>query len=295
MTRPVSVGYLMAPPESISASEWLIGPVGHELMANPPNMPGWQYSTDLVVERTLTVDLEQLRQGTALAEADHIQCVITWMSSATGLQGCSKRYQIEGGENHLSVTVPGTETGGSLRLRTVVTAALAPHSDRHPLAAHRPGSILWSDEFTTDLEGDASRFPTEALSFSATGLGGPEVAWRLKVDTSDLDASALSCVRIILNTDNEVYGRLAADPDSPGSQLTQRFLAYDVARQLVVAALAQEELAMVDYERASLGNVLRARLRDYFGDEGDAIEPLRARWAMSPSDLDVELQRFFQL
>jgi hypothetical protein len=121
------------------------------------------------------------------------------------------------------------------------------------------------------------------------------MAWRLKIDTSDLDASALSCVRIILNTDNAVYQRLTADPGGPESNLTQRFLSYDVARQLVAAALAQEELATVEYDRGSLGNVLRARLRDYFGDEGNAVEPLRARWAMSPSDLDAELQRFFQL
>ncbi len=283
MARPVSVGYLTAQPTSVGASEWLVTPTGLEPLANPTHIPNWQYSTDLSINRTLTVDTDELRQATRLESADEIRCLITWTSSATGLQGASEPRTVDAGANHVCATVPGTETGGFLLVQTTISTVPGPTASRSPLAAHRSGSTLWSDEIRIELEGDISRFPTEALSFDATGLGGPQ------------EASALSCVRILLNTDNEVYRRLTETPYSPEAQVTQRFLAYEVARQLVVAALAQGELSTVDYESGSLGNVLRARLRDYFAEEGDAIEPLRSRWTMFPSDIDAELQRYFQL
>jgi hypothetical protein len=178
-------------------------------------------------------------------------------------------------------------------LRTIVSAVIGVPGARHPLAATRSGSILWSDEFQTVLEGSASRFPTEALSFKDYGQEPRDCAWRLDIDTSDIEAPALSAVRIVFNTDHPAYRRLAGAQGDVEAVLTRQFLAYDVARQLVTAALAQPEFKAVDYERGSIGNILRARLATYFGQEGDDVEPLRQRWTSAPSEIDAELQPFF--
>lgn len=295
MSRPISLGYLTPERADIHASDWLVTPGHHTSVSLPTEIQNWQYSTDLLVERIVSVDLGRTREHVGLGRRDGLRCVITWNATSTGLQGASPPRQLRDGSNHVEVLVPGAAVGGTLKLRTVVTADLDPTENRERLAPHRPGSVLWSDDWQVDLEGDASRFPTEVLGFRATGIASESVAWLLQVDTADLDAPALSSVRLILNSDHPVYARLTAEPDGVEAVLTRQYLAYDVARQLVVAALAQEDLKDTEYERGSVGAVLRARLSDYFGEEGRRVEPLRQRWRSAPSEVDADLQSLFPL
>jgi hypothetical protein len=289
------LGYLTPSPDALKLSEIRVIADDNEPLANPELIPHWHYATDLVVERNISADIEAIRREARLNAGDSILGTLIWRSTSTGLQGSSPPVTLGSGPNELRVSVPGREIGGQLRLRTVVSARASAKGVRDYLAFHRSGSTLWSDEFVMLLEGDSSRFPTEALSFSATGVGARNCAWRLEIDTSDLYAPALSALRVVLNTDHDAYSRLAGPPGNPESEVTRHFLAYDIARQLVVTALTREDLVPADYEQGSIGDVLRARLRDYFGDEGDAIEPLRQRWAFSPAEVDAELQAFFQL
>jgi hypothetical protein len=295
MTRAVSLGYLTPSRNCFELSELRVIADGHEPLANPDTIPHWHYATDLVVERNIAADVDAIRRAARLDPGDQVLGVLVWTSTSTGLQGSSPPVVLGPGPNELRVSIPGREIGGTLKLRTVVSAGVSSADGRDPLAAHRPGSTLWSDEFNVILEGDSSRFPTEALSFSATGVGSPICAWRLDIDTSDLYAPALSAVRVVLNTDHPAYERLAGPSGNPEADVTRQFLAYDIARQIVVTALAREDLTATDYDRGSIGDVLRARLRDYFGQEGDDVQPLRQRWASSPSEIDAELQAFFPL
>jgi hypothetical protein len=293
MSRTVSRGYLEPSPKCFSASEWLVTPSGWEPISDPVEIAHWDYATDLLIERTLSVDIDALRTQALLDSGDELRCVIQWTSTSTDLQGSSVPTILTGGSNELRCSVPGIEVGGILKLRTTVAVGIGDNDDRNPLAARRSGSILWLDDFQLFLEGDASRFPTEALSFKANGLGPQGCAWRIMVKTSDLYAPALSAVRVILNKDHPAYDRLADTTDSAAARLTEQYLLYDVARQLVIAALLEDEFQSEDYERGSIGAVLRGRLMTYFGHEGGEVEPLRQRWRLSPADIDAELQPYF--
>jgi hypothetical protein len=293
MSRTVSRGYREPSPACFNPSEWRVTPSGRVPLADPMEVAHWDYATDLLVERTLSVEIDALRTQALLDSADELRCIIQWTSTSTDLQGASDPTVLTGGSNELRCSVPGIEIGGILKLRTTVSVAVASADDRNPLAARRSGSILWSDDFQLVLEGDATRFPTEALSFKANGQWPLSCAWRVAVETSDLDAPALSAVRVILNTDHPAHKCLADTPDSPEAALTRQFLAYDVARQLVISALMNDEFIAVDYDRGSIGDILRARLKNYFLAEGDEVEPLRQRWRTSPADIDAELQPFF--
>lgn len=293
MSRPVSRGYREPSPECVTPSDWLVTASGREPIANPVGIAHWDYATDLLIERTLSVDIDAMRTQALLDSGDELRCVIRWTSTSTDLQGSSDPVVLTGGSNELCCSVPGIEIGGILKLRTTVAVGIGYNDDRNPLAARRSGSILWSDDFQLFLEGDATRFPTEALSFKANGLGPEGCAWRIVVKTSDLYVPALSAVRVILNKDHPAYNRLADTTDSAAATLTQQYLLYDVARQLVIAALLEDEFQSEDYERGSIGAVLRARLITYFHHEGEEVEPLRQRWRLSPADIDAELQPWF--
>lgn len=296
MTRPISLGYAVPRRDRVKASDWLVVPTGCEPLSNPSAVPHWHYATDLLVERTLSVKLDALRADSHLAAGDDVYGLITWISTSTGLQGSSERIRLVEGTNELNVSIPGIEVGGLLKLRSIITAGVrAAARNRDPLRPRRVGSTLWSEDLDILLEGDSSRFPTEALNFEANGLGPRNCAWRIEVDTTDLDAPALSALRVVLNTEHPAYHRITENADSPEAEITRQVIAYDVARQLVVAALSQDDMVASEYERGSIGGVLRSRLSDYFGHEGDEVVPLRQRWVASPSDIDAELQAFFSL
>ena len=119
MTRPVSLGYLTPAEGAVRASSWLVIPAGHEPLANPSNIENWHYATDLLVERSLSLEEARLRDSAGLSPHDQIRCVITWTSTSTQLQGCSNMSLLRDGVNEVSVPIPGDLLGGALKLRTV--------------------------------------------------------------------------------------------------------------------------------------------------------------------------------
>ena len=295
MSRIVSRGYVEPSPDCFRPSPWIITPTGHEALTCPVRIDNWDYATDLLVERAMSIDIEAVRGQAYLEPRDDVQCIIHWSCTSTDLQGASEIVSLNDGSADLHCKVPGSEIGGILKLKTTVSVRLGEVADRNPLAARRSGAVLWSDDFMVVLEGDATRFPTEVLSFKANGSEPVDCAWRVEVETHELEAPALAAVRVILNTDHPAYLRLSETPDSKEAALTRQFLSYDVARQLVTAALMDDDFRATEYERGSIGNILRARLQNYFDGEGDEVEPLRRRWRERPADIDAELQQFFLL
>ena len=293
MSRPISLGYLTPPEEAFSPSSWVVTPMGAPPLLDPSLVESWQYDTDLSVEKTIRVDLPQLRTSTHLTSADELRGVLIAKSTRTGLQHSSEVKVIRDGENTLSLHLRGAECGGALRLRVCVTSGSINSSSR--LAPSRAGSLLWSQEHRVFLEGDQSRFPTEVVSFATHPTAPIGAAWSLEVDAGDLAAPAIGCVRLILNSDHAAYGRLASEPGSPQAERTKEFMRFDVARQLVVAALTNDEFGPYEYEEGTLGWVLRGRLMNYFGEEGFDVDPLRARWRASPWEIDAQLQASFEL
>ena len=293
MARVVSPGYLLPQEGCIESGEWLIESPDHPtLTVTQGAIPLWHYDVSLLVVHGVHVKLDELRTGCRLDSNDELRVVLTWQSSSTRLQGSSDPTLVEDGGNVLDLHIPGEESGGELTLRTEISVRPSMTRDADPLLPRRPGSLLWSDSHRLLLEGDAYRFPTEAVNFETVGLARPKSAWLVEVDTTDLDAPALDRIRLILNTEHDVYSRLQ-EPDTPGAALTRQFLAYDVARQLVAAALECDELTDDDYERASVGHVLRQRLQNYFGD----VDLLRLHrlWRQNPRLVEAQLQARFPL
>src|SRR5690242_3652351 len=86
VSRPVSLGYQLPSPLSVSASSWQISSGGHEALASPSDIPGWQYGHDIAVTRVLTVDLVTFRSSAGLTNKDKLAAQVTWAASGTGLQ-----------------------------------------------------------------------------------------------------------------------------------------------------------------------------------------------------------------
>lgn len=293
MSRPLSLGYLTPPEDAIASTPWMVTPVGSSAIADPEVLENWQYATDLDVEKTVSVDLPKVLDSIGLGPDDELRILLVASTSKTGIQRSSEVLPLQNGENSLGLRLVGSDCGGAARLRILITSGAVSNTSR--LAPRRAGSVLWSEEWRVFLEGDQSRFPTEIVSFANHPSAPAGAAWALEVDTSDLAAPAPGCVRLLLNSDHPVYSRLTSEPTSPEAVRTREFMRFDTARQLVSAAMTSEEFGPDEFEEGSLGAILRARLANYFGEDGDEVEPLRARWQASPWEIDAELQASFEL
>jgi hypothetical protein len=104
------------------------------------------------------------------------------------------------------------------------------------------------------LEGDASRFPTEPVSFRE--LGFDQAPWTVMTIYDDLSESFMGGVRLLINMDHPI-GRLALDPKT--APKVEKLLRADVLRLLVAKAAGQvEEANEYAFEEGTVGQVLDA-------------------------------------
>ncbi len=208
----------------------------------PRYLPNWDYLTPISVTRDIEVDLQGLLSDCALAPDALAGATICWHSTRTNLRGAIEVTALNDGPNTVTGVIDGTLLGGRLTLDTKVVL-MRPGSGSAPMAPRRPGSTLWAKTTRFDLEGTDARFPVLPLSFSASGIaGGRKGAWALVVENPDLSSLAVGSLRLYLNTDHPAIGSLLDSADSPENRWVQEFLRYDTARQLVTAALANDEL-----------------------------------------------------
>jgi hypothetical protein len=139
------------------------------------------------------------------------------------------------------------------------------------------------------LEGSGGRFPTTVSDFTAAGLpGGENAPWYLEIAESDLEASATSCLRLHLNSSNDDVRELLEHPDSERSWLVLRHLRHDTTRQMVAAALRNDEFDdRVSYGRGTLGDVLVTVVRVHF--HGRSLDQLRTDFTLRTPEVEAEI------
>jgi hypothetical protein len=286
VSRPISLGYLRPTPARLWAGSWtVIGPTGAGL-ENPELLEDWDYSANLSIRRRVEVDLAGVRADCGLGEGARLSLVLLWRSSWTGLRGGSPPVSVRDGVNDLALDLRGELLGGALNLEARLILDEAP--TRSSLSPGRPGSTLWTSAFRLALEGVGMRFPVVRTPFRESGIpGGDGGVWTLQLDTYDLDASASGNVRLLLNSDHPAVADLLDRPESPSGKMLQEFLHYDLARQLVVAALRHEDLDRAEYDEGSMGELLSSTVNRFFDR---SLEQLRGDLRTDPGGLEAEVQ-----
>jgi len=108
-----------------------------------------------------------------------------------------------------------------------------------PFAAHRCGSRLGTDFKTISLEGNASRFPIEAVDFADAlpHLGIPKALWHLSWDRSDLSLPSMQALRLLLNSRFKSFIARASGADAELRDL----VSIDLARQVIAGAMSDAD------------------------------------------------------
>jgi hypothetical protein len=293
VTRVAVAPYRTADLEAVVLGSWASGPAGSVQLG--PELAGWDAATPLMAHRTVSADLSRISSQTGLATGTCVAIVTVWSSASTGLRGSSPAVEVDlvsgRWQGKTSIDVEGACLGGSVRLCTkVVLIERAAGSDRG--AAQRVGTVLWSEpkEHRLIIEGGLTRFPVEVVAFPEKGNAFAKAGWMLEWDRADLTVPVSLALRLLINGAHERVVLAAKGDDSPESELIRSALYTDVARQLIMGALATDDFTdpEASFDDGSIGAILQRLMRVHF--PGQSAVSLRSHLELDPNSLEAQIQ-----
>lgn len=234
----------------------------------PSELGYWDYQTELSLSGRISLETQTILEWCGLALETELSCLVTCRSSKTGVELESLALDLDpsASSTELTITVPGTDLGGRLDIHTMLIAKKPFPSKLN--GATEPGSILWRQRQQTLLQGVGSQFPTYAEDFSVRYPSIVDAGWFVHIDTSDLESSFMSSVRLVLNSEKPQIQKLLQGSKDPATQLLERVIDTDVTRQLTLHALTIPEVLEIepDFEHTSVAHGLRNCLQRIWPD-----------------------------
>lgn len=293
MKTPKAVPYLLPPETAMAAQPWSFTD-GSEL---GDRLDHWDPFVELDLERVLEVDLDETRRACQLTEHAAFALVATWSSNRTRVTGDGTVVELGNlrgtVRTALTLTVPGSEAGGRLTLRTRLVLR-SPGEEPSPISPRRIGSILWEEESNLAVEGGAARFPITATDFKAIAYCPDEAAWFLEWDPGDLDAPVLGGMRLLVNSGHEsLPDMLRSGSSDPRAAVLRSFVTFDVARSLLGGALRNDRFVddPESFEDGTVGRMIFELLALCW--PGKPIPAMRSRINEDAALVNAEIQARF--
>lgn len=218
----------------------------------PTHLPGWDYASSETIGITADITGQSVIQSTGLNALDSLQLVLIADCPALGRRFLSVEQLSDELTQRLelAVVIPPGEAASKLELSVhlVLRERVAPT----PRVASRVGARVGSSpRRTVFLEGESSRFPTDAVTFSDIGL--ENAPWTLSTSFLDLHDSFMGSVRLLVN-DAHPLGQAVLSPEH--DELAAGRLKIDVFRMLI-SVVTDHALATTEtYDDDSVGAVV---------------------------------------
>jgi len=293
----LALPYRTPPASVVRAGDWLLVVEGEEIPL-PEALGDWDYQTDIELRRSVEVDVRGARVAAGLHEDARLALAAIWTATGSNLRGTVRRatFSSDGVQKvDLHAVLPGSDLGGVLTLETVLVLS-TPGSSSAPFAPRRSGSVLWSDQASLRLQGDAPQFPMTIIDFAHTSF--PDAAaWHLQIGP-DLECAAMGSLLLLINERCDAVATAFANAARPRPQdrVVLETVYADCARVMIEHALRQEDFTdEADFPEDSLGVTFLDLFHRLFPDS--SIRDRRMRLDRSPSLFGSELQaavRIFQ-
>jgi hypothetical protein len=293
MKAAIAVPYKRAKSDRFTAGPWELW-----LAESPSPLPlvlsGLDYGSVLKLRREVIIDVPGLRSDCGLANDVRLLVAASWSSTGTSLRRSLVKADLSGDDDTCLVKLTGDISGGdiagTLHIETSVILAHSQNSDE-PLAARRAGSVLLHERQSVQMDPATSFFPVEVVDFRNGLLGSPESGWRLSWNIFDLEQPFLGSVRLLINAAHpRVVGAVSGEAPSTEASAIRSAIYFDVARGLVLGALANEEFVgrNGDYVDGSCGRVVYTLIQMLF--PGDALPGLAATASQRKDYFNTDLQ-----
>lgn len=246
--------YLVAGAEAVVHSGWERR-VGDDWESLGESLPDWDYSTDLRLRTTVTVDRARFLEETGLGETAVLRCVVAYRATDGKVGDVATAWDVKiddlAGATPLEVVLPSSQLGAVIEVRTRLVLA-EPNDLAPPGVAALPGSVLWAHSVTVALAGDLARFPIAVIDFAAAGLDG-DASWVLDVP-DDLNSPLLGGLLLLLNRrDTVLITAVDRDPDGP---LVTELMEGVAVGMLDYAVIHADDLTGGSWDEGSLGENL---------------------------------------
>lgn len=279
-----TAGFLEPDPALFRASDPVFSVNGIDV-GDPETIEGWDYSAECRVSWEVDIDKVQLLEQCGLGPSTDVRLAFRWRSAKTTLYESGLGASVVNGRNKIEAPVPSDRTGGVLTVSLfVLVMSVQPH-ECSSLAAHRAGSILWTESRQVFLEGVGSRFPLVAVEFPAGEM--QKGMWEFDPRSTDLESSAMGSFNLRLNTGNPSIRKLLDSPSAAESRVLQRVLKTDLHRHLISWALRVGS-QIRSYDDDTIGGVLWSTFRRYF-PESD-FEEMSSAMESTPWRVEARIQ-----
>lgn len=270
--RSLDASYLLPAPGHVTFGNWMIldeanGELGAELS-------GWGAGTDIHLGRTVSIDAHAIRSELCLPSRVPLRITTSWIASTSKIRRCSGSIETNGGQESITVVLPGNELGGTVTLRT--TLSIGPNPAAPPGYPRLAGSVLALDLHPFVLEGQASTFPIGVIDFRRTSYDD-DASWHMTT-SAQLEASFTGRFQLEINERDKalVAAIEATKPNSAQKALLDDLMAGVGNLLLDLAAHADGDgtLSSEIFDDDSVGAVLQDLLaRAAFVDPGAGDEP----------------------
>lgn len=253
----------MAHANSVSWHDWWIDRDG-DRSALPSVLTGWDYASEETVGIAVDLDEEAVLLSTGLSSIGVLE-VLAMADCPSIQQRFVARQPLAGRKNGTTIeaqlVLPRGRVADIVRLSAhlVLARTLQPRDDQ---VAYLHGARMHSsDTFSVRLEGNAGRFPTEAVPFSELGFGN--APWSIACAFDQLSDNFMGGTRLLINTEHPV-GQLSLEPNAPA--WVGRMLRMDLVRLLIAQVASQvEEADESSFEEGSVWQVLNKMCRFILG------------------------------
>lgn len=272
MPRVRQFPYLLATDEHINVHSWENRDLHGDLHPLSDVLADWDPATPVQFITTINIDTPGVKSDCRLKGEALLRLALVWRCPGTGLRGRGNVFDLEQSTGRRSVSLSLRVDGAYLADRiSVAVQLLLIRGDaiKRQLAPGRSGNLLWSEERTILLEGQAARFPTELKDFSKSGWLPARAAWFLDWSPEDLHQLVLSDMRLFINSANEpVYQTASGTGNEDSHRVLREAIRYDVARIMIEGALENEEfLTSPDsFGEGSVGSAIRRLIRTLFSN-----------------------------
>ncbi|MFF9662439.1 hypothetical protein ACF1FY_10110 [Streptomyces althioticus] len=289
MSRRV-LPYRVPTEDVVSADSWRLVVEDGEVPL-PEAMPDWDYQLDLLLRRTVRVDLERARRQSGLPDDAPLVLSAVWTATGSNLSGPAEQIPMSSdatGIAEFDFRLRGADLGGLLLLDTALLLAER-RVDARPSTPRRAGSVLWSDRQTLRLQGDAPQFPMAVIDFARTSFPD-DAAWHLQI-SGGLDSATMGSLLLLVNERNGATANAFQKASKPGpvDRIVLSAVYADAARIMVEHALNQDDFTEdTDFPEGSLGATLLNLVEQLF--PGQSITDIRLRRQQSPALFASDLQ-----
>lgn len=293
MVEAVAYPFLRPSGVSVRAGPWLLAVADGEVRELGEVIAHWDYTMNLVVSRTLTIDTNELLWECQFKGEAVVLLSVELTTGDAGIRNSIWQERVKVGpdrerlEQQIDLELEGQKLQGRVELTTSLSYLNGKSAST--LSPTMIGSRLWDHQQVAHLEGGGGRLPMEASDFTALDPRLARAPWILHVETTDPYASFIGNVQVRLNSHRKDIVDAVRKREGP---VLER-LTNDLVRHLVSRVIDDEEFSgrSDEYEPGSIGRTVSIWLESAF--PGQPIEQVRAMRLQSTARFDAMLASGF--